>query len=153
MSSDEQTKAASEFQKVLTRFIDSEEGYAHAATLVSDAHLSAIFLEISETRTALIPRLRGMIKSHGSDPEITGSPEGSIHRWWMSLRDTLTNDELKDVLIECIRGESSLLEAMDNAIASGNLDGSVDEVVRLVRIDVNKAVAHFTAAVHEGEFS
>jgi len=139
-------------QKVLTRYVDSKDGYTHAAEIISNKTLAAIFLEIAENRAAIIPRLAKIMEAHGQEPQAVGSVEGSVHRWWMSIRDELAKDELKNLLIECIRGESALLEALDESIQFGKLLDEDMRAIEMVRVDVEKAVSHFTAAVHDKEF-
>lgn len=153
MDSEDDTQGALELQAVLTRYVDSQHGYEHAAELLENQTLSAIFLEISQSRAEIVPRLASLMEAGGHEAETDGSLEGTVHRWWMSVREKMPGDDFGDVLEECIRGESALLKSLDVALSSGNIEAERKPVLELARLDVEKAISHFNAAINDDEFT
>ena len=151
MEPEDDTQAALELQTILTRYVDSEQGYLHAADLVENESLAAIFKEISGHRAATVPEIAALLEETGHEPDEGSSLEAAVHRWWMSGREMLSTNDLKDVLEECVRGESTLLKAIDIALASGNLDPRQLVVLEVAKKDVEKAISHFNAALRNGE--
>jgi uncharacterized protein (TIGR02284 family) len=152
MEPEDDTQAALELQVVLTRYVDSEHGYQQAAGLIDSQSMAEIFLEISDSRARIVPQIATLLVTLGHEPDQDGSLEGAVHRWWMVVRDKLTHDEVRDVLTECIRGESALLKALDIALESEDILSEQKKVLHLARLDVEKAISHFDAAVNDGEF-
>jgi uncharacterized protein (TIGR02284 family) len=152
MEPEDDTQAALKLQVVLTRYVDSEHGYKEASGLVESQSMAQIFLEISGSRARIVPQIAALLTTLGHEPDEEGSIEGAVHRWWMVVKDKLTQDEVRDVLTECIRGESALLKAIDIALEAEQLPSDQKEVLHLARLDVEKAISHFNAAVNDGEF-
>ncbi len=153
MDPDGDEKVVAELQAVLTRYVDSTEGYAHAARLVSDQGLAPVFLEIGAARAAIIPEVSEMIARCGVEPKEEGSVEGVAHRWWMSARDAVSADDMKTLLEECIRGEKVLLKAIQEALAEVRERQDKDvKALGHAHEDVRKAISHFEAALHDRHF-
>lgn len=106
---------AAELQAVLTRYVDSCNGYEQAADVMDDPRLAADFLQIAKRRQLIVERVAGMIRKQGEKPDLGGSTEALLHRWWIQLRAGLTTEELRATLAECIRGERELCASWPRA--------------------------------------
>ena len=148
MPTENETGHESKLDHALARFIDSREGYAHAAALIDVPDLAAAFTEISARREAIIGRLSALhAASTDADPPEEGTPEGAAHRWWMGLRGKMTSETLHPVLSECIRGEKSLAEAIRAALAEDTLPAHIASFLKGTLAEVEMAVEHFEWAI------
>lgn len=119
---DENTRTdASELQEVLTRYIDSRDGYLKAAKLVEHPTLADEFRNIASRRGEVAALLSGAISSQGSDVDRDGSPEAGIHRWWIEMRAKVSSEETEAVLSECIRGERDLERTISSATSDADV--------------------------------
>lgn len=103
-------------QDVLTRYVDSRNGYLQAATLVPQKGLAESFGLIAQRRDAVASRIAGLIQAQGTKPDEDGSVEAGIHRWWIRLRDKMTDQEADAILSECVRGEEELERTLQAAL-------------------------------------
>ncbi len=103
-------------QDVLTRYVDSRDGYLQAAKLVPQKGLSESFALIAQRRDAVAARIAGLIQAQGTKPDEDGSVEAGVHRWWIRLRDKMTDQEADAILSECVRGEEELERTLQAAL-------------------------------------
>lgn len=142
-STDSRPSDALELQEVLTRYIDSRDGYLQAAELAQDTGLSAAFTAIAERREKVAIRIAQTVGDLGQRPDLEGSPEAGIHRWWIRLKDRFANDESKAVLAECLRGEKELARTLEDALTDGHLDPSHAALVTDALNEVQIAIRAF----------
>lgn len=138
---------AAELQNVLTRYVDSADGYRKAAEVVDEAHLADAFLEISKHRQELVGRVSSMIVRQGEKSDTGGSPEAAIHRWWMGLRAGMTDDELHATLEECVRGEKELQRTIKDAQFHGNLAFEHQMIIADMAVELDDTIRSFQAAL------
>lgn len=134
---------AAELQSVLTRYVDSYDGYLQAAEAVDSPNLAAAFREIAARRKIIVEHVAALITKQGEKPDAEGSPEAAIHRWWIRLRTTMTNEEFKATLAECVRGEKELARTVDEVLEHGNLETSHAAVVAEVAAGLKEALQTF----------
>jgi uncharacterized protein (TIGR02284 family) len=140
---------AAELQNVLTRYVDSIDGYTQAAAVVGSADLAASFLEIAEKRKTITNELGKLIVQEGEKPEFDGSPEAAAHRWWLRLRVGMSDEEFRVVLDECVRGEKELDRTLEGALQAGTLDRSHAEIVSQASQELKEALTVFESALHQ----
>ena len=140
---------APELQNVLTRYVDSIDGYTQAAAIVGSPDLAAALLEIADKRKEVASHLGKLIAQEGEKPEFDGSPEAAAHRWWLRLRVDMSDEEFRVVLAECVRGEKELSRTLDSALHAGTLDQSHAEILAQVSLELNQALAVFESALHQ----
>lgn len=97
-----------ELQTLLTRYVDSHHGYREAAKDVDNETLAMALRRISGRRGRIAEELALDMVHQGGDPDLQGSTEGKIHRWWMAIRSDLGNAGPDAILSECLRGEREL---------------------------------------------
>jgi uncharacterized protein (TIGR02284 family) len=140
---------ASELQEVLTRYVDSRDGYLQAATLVPSEGLAGSFRAIAERREAIAGKVADLIAEQGLRADFDGSPEASLHRWWIRLKEKMTEQDVDAVLNECIRGEEELERTLESALESGKVGPGHQALIREALSEVQVAIRSFRIAVDD----
>ncbi|MBK1881361.1 PA2169 family four-helix-bundle protein [Luteolibacter pohnpeiensis] len=141
--------AAAELQELLTRYVDSRDGYRQAAQLVKDGGLAAALTAIADRREEISERVATIIYREGKKPEMKGSPEAKVHRWWIRLRDELADHETNAILAECLRGEKDLHRTMVSALEEGHLEPEHRLILQEVLSEIDLAIRSFKTALGE----
>jgi len=139
---------AAELQNVLTRYIDSHEGYKQAAAVVDSPTLAAAFLEIAERRHVVVQNVSSLILHQGEKVDTNSSPESALHRWWMRVRAMMTDEEFRATLSECLRGEKELARTVKDALTHGNLESNHAAVISNVYSELREAIRTFQSVVN-----
>ena len=140
-------KDAAELQNVLTRYVDSCDGYAEAAKAVDSTDLAAAFLEIAGRRKLIVDHISALIEKQGEKPDEDGSPEAAVHRWWLRLRARMSTEELEATLAECVRGEKELERTVNAALEKGDLESRHAAILAEIAIELKAAIHTFEAAL------
>ncbi len=139
---------AAELQNVLTRYVDSCDGYSQAAEVVESPSLAAAFLEIAARRKLIVAHVATLIVRQGKKPEVDGSPEAAIHRWWIRVRAKMTDEEFKSTLAECVRGEKELARTIQEALDHGNLVSNHASIIAEVATELKEALHTFESVLN-----
>ena len=150
MSANPESPEALELQEVLTRYIDSRDGYLQAAELAQDTGLSSAFSAIAERREKVAGNIARTVGDLGKRPDLEGSPEAGLHRWWIRLKDRFANHESKAVIAECLRGEKELARTLEDALTDGHLESPHRELVAEALDEIRIAIGAFENVVEEG---
>lgn len=142
------THVEEKLQQVLSRYVDSEEGYLKAAESIRSSAYAQAFREISTRRQAVILEVATMLSELGGRCDVEGSPEGDIHRCWLKIRAGLSDGELEAVLKECLRGEKELLRSLRTAIRDREIRESHREKLEEISIEVAEAVETFETSLN-----
>ncbi len=146
---EERISDAAELQNVLTRYVDSCDGYNQAAEVVESQSLAAAFLEIAARRKVIVAHVSALIVRQGEKPEVGGSPEAAIHRWWIRVRAKMTDEEFKSTLAECVRGEKELARTIEEALDHGNLEAHHASIIAEVATELKEALHTFETVLSE----
>lgn len=122
-ASDHPAADAPELQFLVTRYVDSVNGYRQAARQIPGSSLAAAFIAIAERRDSVAERLAGLLFSEEDEPEKI-APRTEIagpHRWWARLHERVTAPENDAVLAECARGEKELSVTLRGVLGSFHL--------------------------------
>ncbi len=138
-----------ELQEVLTRYVDSRDGYLQAAKLAEETGLSSAFSAIAERREKISVQLANLINREGGEAEIEGSPEAGVHRWWIRLKDKFSTNESAAVISECLRGEQELARTLKNALEDGHLEPEHAAIIREALSEVELAIGAFENVIEE----
>jgi uncharacterized protein (TIGR02284 family) len=136
---------SAELQNVLTRYVDSVDGYRKAAQVVDQTDLAVAFEDISNRRSKLVERVSSLIENEGSKSDSSGSAEAVIHRWWMDVRARMTDEDLRVILDECLRGEKELQRTVRRALAHGELKPVHQDVIADMAVELDDAIHTFEA--------
>lgn len=140
---------SSKLQDIVTRYRDSHDGYLQAAELVSLPELAAAFRDIAKRRAIISEEVATLIEMDGFKPDLEGSNEAGIHRWWLRLRDQMSDQthDADTILAECIRGETELARTLKSALESESILPSHVPIVTSALEEVKMAVRSFDALV------
>ena len=107
---------------------DGQLGFGSAAGHVSDPAVKALFLEIAAQREQFVHALLPHAHRLGGATESDGTVAGTLHRGWISLKDTLSHHDDAAIIKEAERGERAALAAFQDAI-SGMLPPESRELI------------------------
>lgn len=138
---------AAELQNVLTRYVDSCDGYTQVAAVIESPHLASAFLEIAERRRVIVEHVSTLIRAQGEKAMKEGSSEAAIHRWWIRLRVQMTSEELEATLAECVRGEKELQRTIRGALEQGALESANSAILRDIATELDAAIQTFESAL------
>lgn len=141
------TSDATRLQEVLTRYVDSRNGYLQAAKLVPQQGLAESFALIAQRRDLIASRMADLIEQQGSEPDEGGSVEAGVHRWWIRLRDKMTDQEADAILAECVRGEHELARTLQAALEDEHTLPEHREILSEALSEVKLAMRAFDAAI------
>ncbi len=103
---------------------DAAEGFAKAAKGVHDTDLSNWLAQASADRDHFADDLGNAIKSLGDQPAADLHEGGILHKGWVDLEQRLRSSEQhlhskddKEIIRECIAGDSGSLSHYDHALA------------------------------------
>ncbi|WP_308918098.1 PA2169 family four-helix-bundle protein [Jannaschia sp. LMIT008] len=103
---------------LLTRLVDSREGYREARDDVNNAALKSTFDDFIARRDRDAAEIRSYLTREGHSVDEDGSLLASAHRSFMGLKDAVTGSNDATILAEIVRGEKKLLGAYDDALAA-----------------------------------
>lgn len=138
-------------QEVLTRYVDSRDGYRQAAELVPQEGLAKSFGRIAERRGRIAGKVAELIEAQGRQPDAGGSTAAGLHRWWLRLRDKVTENEADAILAECVRGESELVRTLKGVLEDPRLQPAHRELVSDMIAEVSLALHAFDSATGDLE--
>jgi uncharacterized protein (TIGR02284 family) len=108
---------------------DGENGFAKAAERLADSdapELVSTFQRYSQQRAQFATELEQLGQSYGDDVETSSSVAGTLHRGWISVKDTLTGSSPAAVLNAAETGEDHAVgeyeKALDAEISTGLRD-------------------------------
>lgn len=134
---------ASQLQEVLTRYVDSRDGYLQASKLVPQEGLAKSFELIAQRRDLISTKVAVLIEEQGFKPDEDGSPEAGVHRWWLRLRDKMTDQEADAILAECVRGETELVRTLQAVLEDDKLLPEHRQLIADMIAEVTLAVRAF----------
>ncbi|WGH79471.1 ferritin-like domain-containing protein [Jannaschia ovalis] len=100
---------------LLTRLIDSREGYREAVDHVDSPRLTEIFESFISRRDRDAAEVRAYLVKEGQTIADDGSLLAAAHRVFLDLKEKATGGRDAAVLQEVIRGESHLLQTYEDA--------------------------------------
>lgn len=109
-------KAAESVQDLIRLNIDSAEGFTAAAERIEDPRVAELFREYAAQRSSNAEELKASVAFNGEEPADRGTAAGTLHRWWLELRGTITGGDTANVLSEAERGEDSIKHHYEEAI-------------------------------------
>jgi uncharacterized protein (TIGR02284 family) len=117
------TDRISALKTLLTRLIDSREGYRDSIDRVESPAIKSIFSDFISRRDRDAAELRQFLTAEGHSVDDDGSLLASAHRTFTGLKDSVTSSDDAAVLGEVVRGEKTLLDAYGGALGEA---GAVD---------------------------
>jgi uncharacterized protein (TIGR02284 family) len=107
--------------------------------------VKAFFLEIAEQRRQFADELLPHAHRLGGETESAdGSLAGTLHRGWMSVRDSLAPHDDATIVREAERGERAALAAYQEAV-EGMLPPASRELIEMQRAQIEQAYRRLEA--------
>jgi uncharacterized protein (TIGR02284 family) len=107
---------------------DGEEGFRQCADTVKSPNLKPFFEQKAARCREAVTQLTQIVREMGGDPETGSSASGTMHRFWVSIRSSISGMSDHAILDECERGEDVAKRSYEKALAQ-DLPGDVRRVV------------------------
>ncbi|MAS87640.1 MAG: hypothetical protein CMH30_06655 [Micavibrio sp.] len=112
----------SELKMLLTRLVDSYDGYKEAAEKASQERHVRMFTDLSAERHQAALLVQDYLTRQGEDVDLDGSKIAAAHRFFMDIKDKLDDDDDEALLESIITGESELLSRYRDATKDAKYD-------------------------------
>lgn len=119
---------------------DAAEGYAKAAKAVHDADLSNWLARVSDERERFAADLEKAVQDTGGSARQDLHEGGILHRGWVDLEQSLRPKDEREILQECVAGDTGTLKHYDHTLAE-DLPAGVRSVVESQRRTVEDNLA------------
>ena len=126
--------------ELLIKNYDAERGYIKAMKEVDNINLKDFFSKRAEERSIFARQLRTEILTYGEIPENSGSLKGTMHRNWMSLKNTFSSNSEETILEEAIRGEKASLDEYNELLSDNNFPSRLIELLREQRNAIEASI-------------
>lgn len=122
--------------------VDSVEGWKLAIEEIDHPELLPLFRGILARREQQAAELAAWLESHGGDAANDTSLLSTVHRWWLSAKESLATQDHAAIVEEADRGEESILakyrEVLDDeAVRSSSLHAVIQRQATQVEADHN----------------
>ncbi|CAL67973.1 ferritin-like domain-containing protein [Christiangramia forsetii] len=122
-------EVSNKLNELLEKNYDAEKGYKLAAEKVKRQDLKSFFSQRAQERYDFGHELKSEIRNFGENPDKGSSLKGDVHRSWMNLKASLSNDKDESVLEEAIRGEKSAVEEYEDVMKEKELPASTQNIL------------------------
>tara|TARA_R110000737_G_scaffold2923_8_gene9008 strand:+ start:334490 stop:334948 length:459 start_codon:yes stop_codon:yes gene_type:complete len=95
-------------QNLISINIDSSKGFTSAAEHIENDQIASYFRDCGKERLRFAHELQVATSISNEEPEDDGSLKGTVHRWWMDIRATVTGGNEHTVLADAERGEDEI---------------------------------------------
>jgi len=120
---------ATKLNELLEKNFDAEAGYKQAKEQVNNAALKGFFDAQAQERYNFGHEIKSEIRNLGESPEKGTSVAGDLHRTWMNMKATFSDDNQGAVLEEAIRGEKAAIENYNEIINDNAVPQSIKMVI------------------------
>ncbi|PTX45308.1 uncharacterized protein (TIGR02284 family) [Christiangramia gaetbulicola] len=123
------SEVSKKLNELLEKNYDAEKGYKLAAEKVKNERLKNFFSERAQERYDFGHELKSEIRNFGENPDKGTSIAGDVHRSWMNLKASVSNDKDEAVLEEAIRGEKAAVEEYEAIIKESDIPASTGNIL------------------------
>ncbi len=128
-----------ELNNLITTCQDAEDGFQHAAQNAEDPGLKTWFQQVATVRATARADLQRTVEQLGEQHEDDGSILASMHRTWMDIKNTFTDQDDETILNETIRGDKSALEIYEERLEK-DLPAPIKEVLHKQHAQVQQTI-------------
>lgn len=99
--------------------IDSRDGFVYTADRLreSESRLQTMFRQAASERASFVEELEAFVPRNESYEHVDGSYAASLHRTWISIRDSLSSKyDVYAIVAEAERGEDAIKSVYEEAI-------------------------------------
>ncbi|MFA6045691.1 MAG: PA2169 family four-helix-bundle protein [Phycisphaerales bacterium] len=105
-------------RKLIHINIDSAKGFEIAASKIENNHIAQFFRDCGTRREANAAVLGRYVEWNNQNPPESGTVSGTLHRWWLELRDIVQNGSELAILTEAERGEDAIKGEYETVLKS-----------------------------------
>lgn len=118
------------FNSLIATTIDSVDGYNAAADNADNQDFRSIFRDRAKERAEVVSKLQAQVRTLGGNPEDDGTTIAGAHRFFMTLRDSLTGTDDEAVVAEVERGEDVIKAKYEASMQEAELSATSRELVQ-----------------------
>ncbi|SCY42617.1 conserved hypothetical protein [Nonlabens sp. Hel1_33_55] len=122
-------KIGNKLNELLEKNYDAEAGYKLAKEKVNNSRLENFFDTQQKERYNFGHELKTEMKTWGQEPDKGTSVKGDMHRTWMNIKSTFSNNKEEAILEEAIRGEKKAVEEYNEIINDTDLPASTKTIL------------------------
>ena len=109
---------------------DGEKGFRTSADNARNPELKQLFTRRAEDCARGAAELQSLVAGMGGDPERTGSVAGAIHRGWVNIKASVTDQDDLAILEEVERGEDVAKASYRKALDGTDLSPEARAIVQ-----------------------
>lgn len=109
-------KTIDKLQTLIRYNIDAYDGFQKSAQEIQNPHLAGLFRDLAQERSAMATELQEYVEWNNEKAEDDGSVQASVHRIWIGIRGSLSDDDSYAILSEVERGEDYIKQAYEEVL-------------------------------------
>jgi len=133
-------KLTGQLQNLLSIANDSIAVYKKAANDAKGQEFTTLFTDYLIQRTEDANELKAAITQLGADPEQSGSTLGTLNRFWIGIKTTLSSDEERVLLEASESHDRSAIEEYNTVLKSEELTPELRALLEEQREGIEKAL-------------
>lgn len=134
-------KIADKLNALVEKNRDAEKGFQKAAEIATAKTLVDWFASRAIERKMFREELKEEIHSFGHACVQTPSLTGDLHRAWMDIKATFSDDNDDTMLEEAMRGEKAALEEYNGVVAEISLPATTEVLLKAHRAKIEHGLA------------
>jgi uncharacterized protein (TIGR02284 family) len=136
-----------QLEKLLTRLIDSYDGYKACAENAEQHRHTDLFTNFGNTRQKFANEIRDLMTSHGMEVDTDGSFLAKAHRFFTNIKMKLDADD-EELLESIAYGEGNLLTEYRDTIEAFKSD---EKVLSVIQTQYNEVLSNYDLVVAKEE--
>lgn len=124
------TKAISAINHLIIRNTEAMNGYVEVANNINSKLVTRWLIDFSRQRSFFIRELKKIASALGGKPEMHTTFLGELHHFWIDLKAQWMDNNIEDLLNECLRGEKTLISTYEEILSQNVLYAPMENVVK-----------------------
>lgn len=104
-------------QNLIEINLDSSKGLETAADKIENERIADYFRTLAPERLRFAEELKSCVEMTGEEPRDHGSVKGTMHRWWLNIKGTVSSGDEHTVLAEAEEGEDAIKDLYEEVLA------------------------------------
>ena len=127
---------------LLDKNYDAEKGYRKALKHTTNPDLKRFLKDQAVQRNRFATEIDKLIHQLNEHPKekSDGTTLGSLHRFWIDFKSSVTKMNDESMLEECIRGEKASLKEYEDKLKKNNLSPAVKQMLEEHRDKIKKTL-------------
>jgi uncharacterized protein (TIGR02284 family) len=125
---------------LLEKNYDAEKGYKKAIEHAKNPQLKKFLKEQAVQRNHFATEVDKQLHLLNEHPGESGSTLGTMHRYWIDLKTSITKKDDEAILEECLRGEKASLKEYEEKLKKNFLPPAIKEMLERHREKISRTV-------------